>query len=532
MRLAILAALSLSSLALAQVARRPVKQAVDALDDAASRARKANPQCRSSVYDLADSLSDRTDALKRNGTAREAGRIEQEISQLASTASWSNCPDRVVESLNRAADLLDDVRRAMWDDRRNDDDRPGDRRDDDDEQQWRLASMNPLQVTTNAVFENEPAVRVTVPELTLRSMRGQNFYLGAKFRSFQGNWSEWVTTQQWSVPSDPFVWRNAFTHFFRSSSLAEDDHADGRFIARVSLFDARGRELAFREVNFKVRLPRLPFGPPGVPPVIGPPPPTVQRDCGTGADVGCTLMRDGRFPMDGPTFSGFMRSLSGNTSEVMRSQTVGTLFANNYATAIQFGMILDVFNSEMFKMQAAQQGVGRVVNPQHAIGYADKFRSNLYRTQYTQLFANVPQQQPPVDPNFPPNPYRPPPPGPPQPVVRDCGTGPNDIGCGMSRNGRWPVDGAAWPGMYASLRGTMNEITRNQMLESMFGNQGVTAVQMGLLMDLFNNEITRLEVAKFLASRVVNPQHTLGFSTKFRNSILGQDFVDTMAQQH
>jgi hypothetical protein len=216
-------------------------------------------------------------------------------------------------------------------------------------------------------------VRVTVPELTLRSMRGQNFYLGAKFRSFQGNWSEWVTTQQWSVPSDPFVWRNAFTHFFRSSSLAEDDHADGRFIARVSLFDARGRELAFREVNFKVRLPRLPPGVPP-PPVIGPPPPIVQRDCGTGADVGCTLMRDGRYPMDGPTFSGFMRSLSGNTSEVMRSQTVGTLFSNNYATAIQFGMILDVFNSEMFKMQAAQQGVSRVVNPQHAIGYADKFR--------------------------------------------------------------------------------------------------------------------------------------------------------------
>jgi hypothetical protein len=85
--------------------------------------------------------------------------------------------------------------------------------------------------------------------------------------------------------------------------------------------------------------------------------------------------------------------------------------------------------------------------------------------------------------------------------------------------------------MYASLRGTMNEITRYQMLESLFGNQGVTAVQMGLLMDLFNNEITRLDVARFLASRVVNPQHTLGFSTRFQNSILGQDFVDTMAQQ-
>jgi len=143
----------------------------------------------------------------------------------------------------------------------------------------------------------------------------------------------------------------------------------------------------------------------------------------------------------------------------------------------------------------------------------------------------VVQQQPPP----PPNPYRPPPPmgQPPPPVVqqRDCGTGPQDPGCQMQRNGRWALDAMAWTGIYNSLRATQNELTRQSMLESAVGNQGVTAAQLGLLLDLFQNEITRLDVAKFLASRTVNPQHAFGHSTKFRNSILANEFVTVMGQQ-
>lgn len=543
-----LAALSLATLAQAQPYRRPIKQATEALDDAASRSRRASPQCRSAVYDTADRLSDQVDGLKRDASARDARRLQFEVSNLASGATWANCPENVVQALHRAADLLDEARVAIWNERREDredrrddrDDRRDDRRDDDQYGGWDRATMSPLQVQVNGTFDNEPAVRVQVPELTLRNMRGQQFYLGARFKSFQGNWSEWVTTQQWSVPSDPFVWKNAFNHYFRYSTLAEEDFSDGRFVARVSLFDSGGRELAFREVTFRVRLPRLPVGPP--PPVQPPPPvvvqpPPVARDCGTGADVGCNMMRDGRYPMDGVTFGGFMRSMQGNTSEMMRMQTAQSMFGAHYVSAIQFGLMLDLFSSEMFKLQVAQAGAPRVVNPQHAIGYADKFSSNMNRTAYTQLIASQGQQGQPtvVTPPPPPNPYRPPGPGyqqpPPGYQARDCGTGPQDPGCMMQRNGRWAMDAAAWAGLYASVRNTPNELTRQSMIESAVGNQGLTAAQLGLLMDLFMNELTRLDVAKFCASRVVNPQHAIGFSTKFRNSLLAQDFVNVMGQQ-
>lgn len=526
-----LAVLTLASVASAQQYKRPLKKAAEALEDAAKQARRAGPQCKQAVYEQLDELADQVDDLKKQGRPRDAARLKFEVANVGSTASWSGCPNGVVQSIHRAEDFLDEARTSMFSDRRDDDDD-----DDDEDNRFQLAQMNPLQVQLNSNFESEPAVKVIMPELTLRNLRGQRFYLGARFRSFQGHWSEWVTTQQWTVPADPFIWKNPFSHFFRYSTLAEDDFSNGRFVARVSVFDGSGRELAFREVSFVVnRLPQLP----PMPVVIAPPPvqqPPVQvRDCGTGPDVGCSMVRDGRYPMEGATFLGFMRSLQSNTSEMMRAQTVQTMFNTNYATAVQFGLVLDLFQSEMFKMQIAQQGAPRVVNPQHAIGYADKFNSNMFRTQYTQVMAQQqgggqpPPNRPPQTGPFPGQP--PPPPPPPGNAGRDCGTGPQDPGCGMRRNGMWAMDAMAWSGMYQSVRSTANELIRQDMVQQSLSNQALTAAQLGLLMDLFNNEITRLDVAKFAATRVVNPMHAIGLSTKFNNSILAQDFVTVMGRQ-
>ena len=538
-RIFALVALTLAPLASAQQYKKPLKRAVEALDDAAKQARRGGNQCKQAVYTKIDELSDHVEDLKKDGRPRDAARLKFEISNLGSTASWSNCPDSVVQGLHRAEDLLDEVRTAMFGERpaRPADDDDDNDNDDNDDDNFLRAQLNPLNVQLNSTFEGEPAVKVSVPELTLRSMRGQQFYLAARFRSFQGHWSDWVTTQQWSVPSDPFVWRNPFSHFFRYSTLAEDDFSGGRFVARISLFASGGRELAFREVSFTApRLPQLPVAPP---PVIVQQPPVQVRDCGTGPDVGCSMMRDGRYPMDGATYQGFMRSLQATTSEMMRGQTVQALFNTNYVTAVQFGTILDLFNSEMDKAQVAQTGAPHVVNPQHAIGYADKFGSNMYRTGYTQLMAQqmAGGQPPPVQPNRPPPPpgnygnQPPPPPPPPGAGARDCGTGPQDPGCGMRRNGLWAMDANAWIGFYGSLRSQPNELTRQAMSQQALMNQSLTAAQLGLLMDLFDNELTRLDVAKFAATRVVNPMHAIGLSAKFRNSILSQDYVTVMGRQ-
>ena len=227
------------------------------------------------------------------------------------------------------------------------------------------------------------------------------------------------------------------------------------------------------------------------------------------------------------------------------------MFNGNYATAVQFGIVLDLFQSEMTKMQVAQNGAPRVVNPQHAIGYADKFGSNMYRTNYTNMMAGADpgrkpsasgQQLPPPPPPPPGNNSRPPPPPPPgnRPpppppppgmATRDCGTGPQDPGCTMRRNGMWAMDAMAWAGFYNSIRSTPNELTKQANVQSALQNQALTAAQLGLLMDLFNNELTRLDVAKFAATRVVNPMHAIGLSTKFRNRILAQDYVTVMGRQ-
>lgn len=115
------------------------------------------------------------------------------------------------------------------------------------------AQLAALQVKLGEVYDGEPAVRVTLPKLVLRGLKGQVFSLGATFRSEEGDWTPWVLTPAWTVPADPFTWKNALTHFLRMSALAEEDFANGAFIVRVAVFDAQGRELGFKEARFQLK---------------------------------------------------------------------------------------------------------------------------------------------------------------------------------------------------------------------------------------------------------------------------------------
>jgi len=117
-------------------------------------------------------------------------------------------------------------------------------------------------------------------------------------------------------------------------------------------------------------------------------------------------------------------------------------------------------------------------------------------------------------------------------VVRDCGTGPNDPGCGLMRNGFQAMDATVFQGMIRSLRSVMNEITREDMFEKMIARNGMTAMQLSQVIDLYNNSITKLDIAKHAASHVVNPQHALGLSTKFQNSFQAEEFVEVYSEQH
>lgn len=387
MRRLLLPLLVVSLTAWAAGPNKALKNAAKAIDAAERSVRRAAPACgvlEGRFDQVSDAVDDARDA--DDFDAWTAQRLQQQVAQLSSSAAFVRCPDDVLQNLSRASDLLEAARASAWSNRRP----PGPPRDDDDFRN-RSGFIDTPRVQTAVPFEGELAARVTVPRLTLNNMRGQRFYLAARWRSLGGNWSDWVATEQWTVPSDPFVWPNAFTHFVHYSALADEDFAQGRFVVQVSVFDGRGREITSRDAAFVVQSRQL-----------LPPPP-------------------------------------------------------------QPGLV--------------------------------------------------------------------PPPPPPQQLARDCGTGPQDPGCMMQRNGRWAMDGATWRGVYGSLRDQMNEIVRFDMLKSMLDAQGLSAAQLGLLLDLFDNEIYRFDVAKFCAPRVVNPMHALGLSNKFSNSIYQRDYVDLMSKQ-
>ncbi|MBL0695510.1 DUF4476 domain-containing protein [Comamonas sp. JC664] len=117
-----------------------------------------------------------------------------------------------------------------------------------------------------------------------------------------------------------------------------------------------------------------------------------------------------------------------------------------------------------------------------------------------------------------------------EPAFRDCGTG-EDPGCTMRRDGQLAMDAETFRGVLQSLKNTSNEITREEMAEKMFRRNYLTAKQFGRVLDLFSNEITRLDVAKNAAPHVVNPQHALGFSSKWNNSISGDEYIEIMTAQ-
>ncbi|QSQ20026.1 DUF4476 domain-containing protein [Pyxidicoccus parkwayensis] len=117
-----------------------------------------------------------------------------------------------------------------------------------------------------------------------------------------------------------------------------------------------------------------------------------------------------------------------------------------------------------------------------------------------------------------------------EPAFRDCGTG-EDSGCTTRRDGQFAMDAETFSGVMKSLKSTANELTREEMAEKMFRRNYLTAKQFGQVLDLFKNELTRLDVAKNAAPHVVNPQHALGFSSKWKNSLTGDEYVEVMTAQ-
>lgn len=124
-----------------------------------------------------------------------------------------------------------------------------------------------------------------------------------------------------------------------------------------------------------------------------------------------------------------------------------------------------------------------------------------------------------------------PPPAPPRPAApTDCGAGPGDTGCGLTRDGAAPMGAAEFKVALQALRGERNEITRRELLDTLIGASALTARQFTVLLNAFDGELQRLDVARAHADRVVNPKEAIPAAKLFRNSFSRQEFIELMSR--
>lgn len=373
----------LPGLALANSYRESIDDAAESVEDASNALRRANPSCKVIVPSLSRAVDD-IDSIRRGTTEHRMSEVQSFVNSLQTMSAQAGCPPKVVERISRAMAALNTAHSLLdaTDDRR---DRKHHHRDDDDDDaapppppgRSIEAALGELRVVYGERVNGEPGVRVDVPSASLRGIGRTPFYFGGRLRAQGGEWSEWVTSPQYTAPQDPYVWNNVYSQFFPARLLRSATGA--RLVARLSIFDANRNELAFKETVIDL------VGGPSAPPL--PPPPVVARDCGTGDDSGCTMQREGRWPMDRDTFNGFLGSLRATPSDLVRAEMCKAVLANNFLTAKQLGMVLELFNSDLIRLDAAKLAARHTVDPLHALGLTSKFRSSMLQADFARLMS-------------------------------------------------------------------------------------------------------------------------------------------------
>ncbi len=384
-------------LALANPFKDSIDDATDALEDAVKAAnRGGSPNCKTLVNGIGRSIDD-LESIRRGTTERRLNELLVNVTQLQVQSIQLGCPQKVADRVNLAVSTLNGARSQL--DR--DDDRKEHRhrhKDDDDDDRMPPnnnpppppppgraleATLGELRVIYGERVNGEAGVRVDLPSASVRGIGRTPFYFAGHIRSQAGEWTDWVAGPQYTAPSDPYVWNNVYTQFFPARLLRST--SGSQFLVRISMFDGNRNELAFKEARIDLVAAG---GPQGAPGPAGPPPPAAARDCGTGDDPGCTMSRGrGGWAMDRDSFNGFYNSLRATPSDLTKADMCRSVLAANYVTAKQLGMVLELFNSDLTRLDVAKLAAPHTVNPMHALGLSTKFRSSLIAADFTKLMS-------------------------------------------------------------------------------------------------------------------------------------------------
>lgn len=113
------------------------------------------------------------------------------------------------------------------------------------------------------------------------------------------------------------------------------------------------------------------------------------RDCGTGPnDPGCHLRKHGQLPLDGAAFSGILSTLRAQRNTITREELAESMLGRAVLTAAQLGLVMDAFSDHgITQLDVAKRLAPNVVNPQHAMGHATKFRNSISAEEYVEVMA-------------------------------------------------------------------------------------------------------------------------------------------------
>jgi hypothetical protein len=253
------------------------------------------------------------------------------------------------------------------------------------------ATMGRLSVAMNqaSVIDGSPSLTITTTSVILDAPGSVYFGLTCRPAS-GGQGTEWSTTRPVRARAGQLPQAGTFN--VRYSTLDAIDAGDGRFVCHLAVFDEQGqRELASSEVS--VMTPQT-VAPPPMAAARGPAPAVMvrtqralPRDCGTGSDPGCDLVRFGRYPMNGAAFGGLMTALRATRSDLTRESIATKGIGNNLITAAQLGVVMDAFSSDLSRLDVVKAVASNVVDPEHALQHSTKFRSSLSSEDYVGLMT-------------------------------------------------------------------------------------------------------------------------------------------------
>lgn len=108
--------------------------------------------------------------------------------------------------------------------------------------------------------------------------------------------------------------------------------------------------------------------------------PPRKFDCGAGEDPACA-----NATLDATAFRGLVQSLRSTQNELTKLDIVRNSVANQRLTAAQLGPVLDAFQNELLRLDAARAVVPTLVDRQHALVHASKWRNSLLAADFSKL---------------------------------------------------------------------------------------------------------------------------------------------------